>query len=129
MQWPSEGLRIVECRIDGDPIPIRVRREDFHDLQRIAVLKHRMRHRPPYDIGCPGDEGITVPESDGLAIPLRNLLHVLPADEDPAEKVVSDTAQELDLIWRDHDLDVIESGLRPPSHYSFRIAEGRIPMW
>ena len=111
------------------PLLLVDRREHVDRFQRIAELEHRVRQRPALDIRGPGHQRRAVPESHGLAVPLRDLLHVAPSDQDLAQEVGGGAGQELDLVRRHGELEIPGAGgLRPPAHESFRIAERGVPL-
>src|SRR5665213_214781 len=84
---------------------------------------------PALDISSPGDQGIAVPETDRLAIPLGHLLHVLAADQYFAQEVVGNTREELHTRGRDAQLEVSATrGPRPPAGEAFRQAKGGAPL-
>src|SRR5438067_254089 len=85
---PLERLRIINRRVDGDLLAVGTRREYFDGLQLITELEHRVRQSPRNDVLRPRDQRVAVPESDGLAEPLRNLLDVFLTDKDLAQEVV-----------------------------------------
>src|SRR5437870_1060570 len=107
VQRPDESFRVIERRVDCNSVAIPARREDLDHLQLIAVFEHRVRHCPGNDVSGPGHKRVSVPESNRLPVPLRNLLHMPAPDENLSKKVVGNAAQELHLIGCNDDLDVI----------------------
>src|SRR5262245_51490303 len=88
MQRPDESLGIIECRFNGNDFSVGARLKNLDNFQIVAVFEHRMRQSPSLNIRCPGHQRVAVPESDGLAIPLRDLLYMFPPDKNTTQKVV-----------------------------------------
>src|SRR5690606_13833891 len=115
-QRPDEGFRIVERRLDEEAVAVVPRPDHLDDLERVAELEHRVRQRPALHVRGPCDERVAVPEPDRLAVPLRDLLDMLAADQHLAQEVVRDAGDELHLGRRHERLALADPALRPPAH-------------
>src|SRR5262249_19603065 len=97
----NKRLGIIKDNLffEADEMPLCIQGwlEGLDGFKLATVLEHRVL-RPCLDVGCPGNQRCTVPEADGLAIPLRNLLDVLPAYQNLPYEVVRDSGQELHLM-------------------------------
>src|SRR5580692_120150 len=129
----EQRLRIVENDplVEPDELPLGIERglENFHGLELAAVLEQGVLS-PGLHVGSPGDECRAVPEADGFAIPLWNLLHVLLADQYLAHEIVRDPGQELYLVGGHGELKVAAPGRPgPPARETFRKTEFRIPLF
>src|SRR5690606_27968931 len=111
-------------------------RPDLNGLQRVAVLPTGMGE-PALDVGGPGDQGILIPEADGLTEPLR---HVLAEARDGAGDIelaidmnivnrISRSTEELHALRRDRDVERARATRpRPPPHEAFRTAIHERPL-
>src|SRR5690606_40223290 len=111
-------------------IRVVVGRVDLDRLQAAGPLEGRVR-LPALDVGSPGDQGVLVPEADGLAVPARHVgaqarhgaFHVeFATDVDVDDEVARHAGQELDHLGRDHHVVVPQGGFVPAAHVAFRPA-------
>ena len=115
---------------------IAIRRVDLNRLHLVRVLERGVRF-PSLDIGRPGDEDVTVPEADRLAIPARHVgaeprdgaLHVeLATDVDVGHEVARDARHDLHELRRHDDLVLAHRGRMPPPQEAFGPAILRRPV-
>src|SRR5262249_5704570 len=83
---------------------------DLDGLELVAVFEHRVSDRPTLNVGGPGDQGIALPESNRLSVPLRNLLNMLSSNQYPAQKVIGNAAEKLHFIGSRHHFNRLLHG-------------------
>ena len=117
--------------IEADQIVAGVveRLEGLDRLHPARVLEHRVLG-PSLHIGGPADEGFSVPEAHRFAVPLRNLLDMLAADEHLTQEIRGDAREKLDPGGSHGQLEIAPArGGRPPADETLRQAKGRIPLF
>ena len=111
------------------PLASKTGLKGFHGLDLVAEFEHGVRQCPGLNVRGPGNQRGSIPESDRLAVPLRDLLDMFLADQDLTEEVGRGPGKELDVPRAHRELEIPSlRGLGPPAHKTFGITEGGFPL-